>query len=408
MMNYRGMFFLLLLLLTSPVVAQSVVQGEVTAINQGQRTLTLRQDNGQTVTLMVDRMTKMDTRRGEVEGTDVLERLRIGSEVEANGKFTEDGRFMADSIKRERRGRGGNQEPELFPKNEEQLTTSRPPIGMKFARPSQPGRTRLVVDGRDLTQLATITQNEIRWQPTYDLSPGWHSVTVTTNDRFGHPDSQEWKFMINPSAGQTPASGTVTLIPGLNQTVSLRRPTVKAVFPYDIRSNSAKMSVDGVDFSSQVRSTNREVSWVAPYDLDYGAHNVSLTVVDTQGRAQTENWSFNIANSKSQPQPQPPLQAPTLFSPQPGAVVAPQFQLTGKSEPNAQVQVNVRYNRELIKGVIGERREFQVNGTTDQAGYFALQVDAGQVQGGAAMTMTVVVTHNGQTSPAAELRVTRQ
>lgn len=417
MMKIRGFFVLLIAFaLMAPVLGQTTVEGEVTAINLSRREMTVRKDNGDSVVVHVDRVTKMDTRRGEVQGSDVLERVRIGSDVKVTGKF-ENNVLLADEIERERRGRGnrwnrGNQ-TDFFPDQNAQVSELRPAIGMKFAKTPQPGRTQLLVDGRDFTQQANIANDEIRWQPGYDLAAGWHTVKVTTSDAYGHPDSWEWKFNINPNAATTPQPGqaNATVYPSHNTSITDRRPTVRAVFPYNIQPYSAKMTIDGVDFSQQLKSTFREVSWTAPYDLDYGLHRVAITVFDNQSRAQTQNWDFNITNTGQQPiqpQPQNVLQPATVFSPQANGVVTPRFQVTGRTEPNAPVEIIVSYNKAILKGIIGEKRQFNVNGMSDASGFFNLQVDVTSLPSGTDLLLSTTANVSGQTTPVSELRVRRQ
>ena len=55
---------------------------------------------------------------------------------------------------------------------------------------------RMVVDGADVTALATVTENSISYTPTTDMEEGMHTVYVSVADRGGLIAEEEWTFEI--------------------------------------------------------------------------------------------------------------------------------------------------------------------------------------------------------------------
>ncbi|MFH1482011.1 MAG: MBG domain-containing protein [Patescibacteria group bacterium] len=77
-------------------------------------------------------------------------------------------------------------------------------------------KVTLVVDLDDVTEFATITDSGISYVPPFEMSTGFHNVTVNVSDNTGNEASSTWKFaIIDPavivaplSVSQWPVDGT--------------------------------------------------------------------------------------------------------------------------------------------------------------------------------------------------------
>jgi hypothetical protein len=56
---------------------------------------------------------------------------------------------------------------------------------------------RMLVDGFDITNLATITSSSITWATPFLLTEGLHWVNVSASDNFGNYNSTEWSFTVD-------------------------------------------------------------------------------------------------------------------------------------------------------------------------------------------------------------------
>lgn len=179
-----------------------------------------------------------------------------------------------------------------FPAPNAVVADRRPVVGVHFNQALTAGQVRIFVDGRDFTNEARISGTRISWQPTYDLNFGSHSVRVTGVDSLGNRLERRWNFTLGEQ-GQT------TRFPGINTAVQSPRPTIGISFPQAIQADSARLWVDGQEFTHQATLTPYEISWIPPYDLSSGTHNVRVDAATTMGQPLNEVWSFSISGTQS-------------------------------------------------------------------------------------------------------------
>lgn len=74
------------------------------------------------------------------------------------------------------------------------VTVPNPPVSVAFNGTVQ--NLRMTVDGRDVTNEATIGNEGISWVPRSSLQRGQHSARVTGNALNGQPVSGEWNFWV--------------------------------------------------------------------------------------------------------------------------------------------------------------------------------------------------------------------
>lgn len=126
----------------------------------------------------------------------------------------------------EARGRRRGFVSEYLPGEDATISEMRPTIGAKFRRPMS--NLKLIIDNRDFTSLAKISDTEISWTPTYDLSSGTHTVKVVGYNHRGRERSQDWSFKLDPTGGNTITSVTFspqTVRVGQVVTVNVQAPS---------------------------------------------------------------------------------------------------------------------------------------------------------------------------------------
>lgn len=177
----------------------------------------------------------------------------------------------------------------VFPSDGNVSGNRTPRIGSKFNQ--RVSRVKLIVDGRDFTNKARFNGNEVFWD-AYQLDTSRHSATVIAWVN-GREQRRSWSFEISSKPAVTPGSGiTVTPFPRDGLNTPNRQPRIGATFSSKV--SSAKLIVDGRDFTNQATFNGNEVYWDPGYDLDKSRHTVNVTVWLSNGTQQTKSWSFRI------------------------------------------------------------------------------------------------------------------
>ena len=91
------------------------------------------------------------------------------------------------------------------------------------------------------------------------------------------------------------------------EVLTVARPEIGALFPFRVRSETVKMTVDGRDVTRLLEITAKRAVWRPNYNLDQGLHRVHLTaLMDDDGRID-HAWQFQIQNP-NQPKGEPPTE----------------------------------------------------------------------------------------------------
>lgn len=153
------------------------------------------------------------------------------------------------------------------------------------------GRLRLLVDGVDVTERATLSAEGISYQPPSPLAGGAHSVSLSVADIAGNVAVSSWTFGVDAAApvvsGLQPASGAEIAADAI--------PTVAASYAdggAGIDTSKVKLLVDGLDVTAQAQISATGISWRPPAPLAEGSHQVRLTVVKRNGVSSNTSWSF--------------------------------------------------------------------------------------------------------------------
>lgn len=135
---------------------------------------------------------------------------------------------------------------------------------------------------------------ETRWNVPQGLQviDGVLVVSLRKDSRETAMESSQLIFVetSTPSSSETGWK----LTPADGETTSEARPSISLTFPNDIRSNTVRFYVDGVDFTNQVRVNGREVSWTPGYDLDPTEHRAEARATSSRGQSLSQSWNFKI------------------------------------------------------------------------------------------------------------------
>ncbi|MDY6948519.1 MAG: Ig-like domain-containing protein, partial [Pseudomonadota bacterium] len=148
----------------------------------------------------------------------------------------------------------------------------------------------LVVDGQDVTALATITSSGLSYKPAAPFVNGTHTVLLRLSDAVGHPAVRDWTFAVDASgpviSSLQPAPGTELAADAL--------PTIAAAFSDagGIDVSSVQLVVDGSTVTSNAQVTQQSVTYRPAVALDEGNHSVSLRAADVNGNVTEAAWTF--------------------------------------------------------------------------------------------------------------------
>jgi len=105
--------------------------------------------------------------------------------------------------------------PDVAPFNTA-TTRLRPTIRAKYSDLGagiDPARTRVTLNGADVTSQSTITDSGVVFSPATDLEAGTQTVSVTAVDRAGNATTRAWKFSVVRIPAPRMASGDRGLLP---------------------------------------------------------------------------------------------------------------------------------------------------------------------------------------------------
>ncbi|MEJ5292175.1 MAG: hypothetical protein WHS82_01130 [Candidatus Methanosuratincola sp.] len=158
-------------------------------------------------------------------------------------------------------------------------------------------RISLVIDGEEVVGFANLTGSALLYYPSPPLSKGMHEAELRVYDLAGNNATEAWVFRVDdipPIVTETkPANGSA---------ITERTLTISATLfdNLEVKPESVRLKVDGVDRTSQATITKTSAS--LQVILDLGVHTVEVTLSDTSDNTNTVQWSFTI----KEPEPLPP------------------------------------------------------------------------------------------------------
>jgi len=158
-------------------------------------------------------------------------------------------------------------------------------------------RISLLIDGVAVEGFANLSYNALLYYPSPPLSKGMHDAELRVYDLAGNNATEAWSFRVDdipPTVIETkPLNGSV---------ITDRTLTISATLfdNLEVKPDSVKLRVDGVDRTSQAVITKTSAS--CQLILDLGVHTAEITLADTSDNFNTVTWTFTI----KEPEPLPP------------------------------------------------------------------------------------------------------
>jgi hypothetical protein len=168
------------------------------------------------------------------------------------------------------------------------------PIAARFADTGvglDIGGIRLLIDGQDVTERATVAADGITYTPPQPLAGGAHSVQLTVPDTAGNVAQTQWAFAVDAAA---PAPSNLQPAQGAELAANAV-PTVAASYANDgvgMDVARIRLLVDGQDVTAQAQVTATGITWRPAAPLAEGAHVVRLVLVKRNGLTSDTSWSF--------------------------------------------------------------------------------------------------------------------
>lgn len=152
-------------------------------------------------------------------------------------------------------------------------------------------KTRLLLDGRDVSSSAVITATDIQYQPTFALSEGAHTLELNVTDRIGNTTRSTWSFSVDTVA---PVISALTPADGSTQTSDM--PPISAQYrdAGGVNFSKAQLTLDGVDITANAAVSATGIIYQPVAALSEGRHDIRLTIMDSAGNSSQATWSFNI------------------------------------------------------------------------------------------------------------------
>lgn len=185
------------------------------------------------------------------------------------------------------------------PANNSTVSIAQPTISALY-KDSQSGidvtKTRLLLDGVDVTGNATVTLSGINYLPTLLLTAGSHILVLNVADRVGNSSSSTWSFNIaGPTADTlppvistpTPVNGSYTLT---------KSPLIGAQYAdagSGVDATKVQLLLDGVDVTGTATITATGITYQSA-NLAEGTHQLALTVYDIAGNLAQAAWQFAV------------------------------------------------------------------------------------------------------------------
>ena len=245
---------------------------------------------------------------------------------------------------------------DLTPAPKTQVTKAQPLISATFSDQGgsgvAPDRTQILVDGRDVTNDATITGQFFTYTPKQALPGGRHNVQILTYDRAGNESRQTWSFEsaapVVDSAVAAPVRGITAI--QTNAQGELKPGDVVNVAVLGMGGGSATWSLGpyrnmllreekpGV-YTGQLR--------LRPGDSMRDAHIATMLALP-DGRKFTDTLERAISVNAGPPP------APSIIFPGPNDQFSNPLVVRGAAQPNSTVRLKIDYQSRAL-GILGVR-----------------------------------------------------
>lgn len=327
-----------------------------------------------------------------VDAAVVVGRLRVGGQeaplVQAGTRVTLDG--TAPQI------------VQRFPEKGQTVNNVRPNILIVFNDTGSgidPARSRLFVNGQNVTARVSITETALAYSPPEALA-GRVLVRVILADKAGNVTNEEYTF--TTSVSRTSLIHSVTVSP----TTPLRARDVLTVRMLGEPGGQASFTIEGVeDDIPMAEAANQRGLYVGSHTIqrrEQGAAQNARIIV----RLTKDGVTSQAAVARLMVVPTEGVAPPVITSPAAGTRLGSPIVIRGKATPGYRVEVQVDYQGALLlfslKGTYGK-----VMTTADAAGDWAVRISETVRISNAELTITAVtIDPLGRRSEAVTVRAT--
>jgi hypothetical protein len=238
------------------------------------------------------------------------------------------------------------QAPEIrnvLPAPNAQMAAGRPNITAVLEDPAgsgvDPATVRLTLNGRDITDQATVTQNFVAYRPAEDLAPGQYRVELTARDRAGNEAREAWTFTVQALGDlvtEFTHTGRDNVRPGEEIVFTLRGQTGMQValnVGDHIRNLQMREESPGVYRAAYVvRTADR-----------FQNDPVIATMTTAAGQRVTAEAIERVAHDA-----RVAVQAPKITSPSQNQAPSNPLVIRGTAPANSRVHVRVEYSSTLL------------------------------------------------------------
>ncbi|MGQ0551157.1 MAG: hypothetical protein ACT4PY_15975, partial [Armatimonadota bacterium] len=282
------------------------------------------------------------------------------------------------------------------PAHEARLTNIRPNIVVNFVDSESsvnPGAVRLLVNGRNVTAEASVTETSIAYNPQAPLSPGRVHVELTVSDRAGNTERTEWAFVIAPS---DELIRSVTI----NPTVALKAGDVLTVVAAGVPNAEAWFALDGLPDQVPMRESRTPGLYFGTYEARRGQQLLGAAIRVTMvkdGRRSTTPAATGVTIVGIPPS------APTNITTGRGIVAGARAEtrivVRGRSRPGYRILGRITHDGRVPSGEDpGTLQEFLARVGNDGSWQFAVGPLA-VLRGGRLFATVVAIDPAGQLSP---------
>lgn len=199
--------------------------------------------------------------------------------------------------------------------------------------------TRLLVNGRDVTERATITEAFFSYRPEADLPVGKNTATIIARDAAGNETRKDIGFTLSTGAA-------------LIKSISFS-PAAKTLEPGDVLTvrveaapgGTARFGVGGAVTNRPMQETGAGV-YVGTYTVKKGDSlaeaPISVAFTSSSGRTVTQTASDALTIAAGAPD------QPVIESPQADQKVGDTVTLRGRAAPNSTVRYSLKYQGTLL------------------------------------------------------------
>jgi hypothetical protein len=150
----------------------------------------------------------------------------------------------------------------------------------------------MVVDGSDVTSLASMTASNITYTPGSPFYDGLHEVFLEVQDDAGNIATAAWSFTVDATSPVIASMWPPHLSIVNNNKHDIVSTYFDSLMEVDI--TNVTLKVDDIDVTSDTIITNTRITYKPTSTTDDGLHSVFLEIKDIAGNHANASWSFFV------------------------------------------------------------------------------------------------------------------